>query len=106
MAGYYIDPEATAEAFRSGWFHSRDLGVMHPDGYTELRDHAKGIVHRASGGAAKRGFLGWCAVRSCRRTDTYLCPVRTGPLALRGRVLPDHPPVKQRFEEESHGYHR
>ncbi|MGO9779857.1 MAG: AMP-binding protein, partial [Streptosporangiaceae bacterium] len=44
MAGYYLDPEATAEAFRGGWFHSGDLGVMHPDGYVELRDRAKDIV--------------------------------------------------------------
>ena len=44
MAGYYLDPEATAEAFRGGWFHSGDLGVMFPDGYTELRDRAKDIV--------------------------------------------------------------
>ena len=44
MAGYYLDPEATAEAFRGGWFHSGDLGVMFPDGYVELRDRAKDIV--------------------------------------------------------------
>jgi fatty-acyl-CoA synthase len=44
MAGYYLDPEATAAAFRGGWFHSGDLGVMHPDGYIELRDRAKDIV--------------------------------------------------------------
>ena len=44
MAGYYADPEATAEAFRGGWFHSGDLGVMHPDGYIELRDRSKDIV--------------------------------------------------------------
>ena len=44
MAGYYLDPEATAEAFRGGWFHSGDLGVMHPDGYIELRDRIKDIV--------------------------------------------------------------
>jgi fatty-acyl-CoA synthase len=44
MAGYYRDPEATATAFRGGWFHSGDLGVMHPDGYIELRDRAKDIV--------------------------------------------------------------
>jgi fatty-acyl-CoA synthase len=44
MAGYYCDPEATAEAFRGGWFHSGDLGVMYPDGYIELRDRAKDIV--------------------------------------------------------------
>ena len=44
MAGYYLDPEATAEAFRGGWFHSGDLGVVFPDGYIELRDRAKDIV--------------------------------------------------------------
>jgi fatty-acyl-CoA synthase len=44
MAGYYLDPEATAEAFGDGWFHSGDLGVMYPDGYIELRDRAKDIV--------------------------------------------------------------
>ena len=44
MAGYYLDQEATAEAFRGGWFHSGDLGVMYPDGYIELRDRAKDIV--------------------------------------------------------------
>jgi fatty-acyl-CoA synthase len=44
MVGYYLDPEATAGAFRGGWFHSGDLGVMYPDGYIELRDRAKDIV--------------------------------------------------------------
>ena len=44
MTGYYRDPEATQEAFRGGWFHTGDLGVMHPDGYVELRDRLKDIV--------------------------------------------------------------
>jgi fatty-acyl-CoA synthase len=44
MAGYYLDPETTAAAFRGGWFHSGDLGVRYPDGYIELRDRAKDIV--------------------------------------------------------------
>jgi fatty-acyl-CoA synthase len=44
MKGYYNQPEATEEAFRGGWFHSGDLGVMHPDGYIELRDRAKDII--------------------------------------------------------------
>ena len=44
MTGYYRDPDATAEAFRGGWFHTGDLGVMHPDGYVELRDRLKDIV--------------------------------------------------------------
>ena len=44
MTGYYRDPEATAKAFSGGWFHSGDLGVMHPDGYIELRDRIKDII--------------------------------------------------------------
>ncbi|HEY1971353.1 MAG TPA: long-chain-fatty-acid--CoA ligase [Pseudonocardia sp.] len=48
MKGYYEDPEATAAAFAGGWFHSGDLGVMHPDGYIELRDRAKDVI--VSGG--------------------------------------------------------
>jgi fatty-acyl-CoA synthase len=44
MAGYFNDPEATATAFRGGWFHSGDVAVMHPDGYIELRDRAKDII--------------------------------------------------------------
>ncbi len=44
MKGYFSDPEATADAFRGGWFHSGDLGVWHPDGYLELRDRAKDII--------------------------------------------------------------
>ncbi len=44
MKGYFADEEATAKAFRGGWFHSGDLGVMHPDGYVELRDRAKDVV--------------------------------------------------------------
>jgi acyl-CoA synthetase (AMP-forming)/AMP-acid ligase II len=44
MRGYFRDPVATAEAFAGGWFHSGDLGVMHPDGYIELRDRKKDII--------------------------------------------------------------
>jgi fatty-acyl-CoA synthase len=44
MQGYYRDPEATAAAFEGGWFHSGDLGVVHPDGYVELRDRLKDVV--------------------------------------------------------------
>jgi fatty-acyl-CoA synthase len=42
--GYYEQPEATAESFRGGWFHSGDIGVWHPDGYIELRDRKKDII--------------------------------------------------------------
>ncbi len=44
MKGYLDDKDATSEAFAGGWFHSGDLGVMHPDGYVQLLDRAKDIV--------------------------------------------------------------
>ncbi|MGH9722274.1 MAG: AMP-binding enzyme, partial [Bryobacteraceae bacterium] len=44
MLGYYKNPEATAEAFAGGWFHSGDIAVMHPNGYIEVRDRKKDIV--------------------------------------------------------------
>ncbi len=44
MKGYYQDPEATATAFRGGYFHSGDIAVMHEDGYIEIRDRAKDII--------------------------------------------------------------
>ena len=44
MKEYFKNPEATADAFAGGWYHSGDLGVMHPDGYIQLRDRAKDII--------------------------------------------------------------
>ncbi|MDP2731773.1 MAG: AMP-binding protein, partial [Hoeflea sp.] len=44
MKGYLKNPAASAEAFRGGWFHSGDLGVMHPDGYLQLKDRSKDII--------------------------------------------------------------
>jgi fatty-acyl-CoA synthase len=44
MEGYYNDPEATAHAFRGGWFHSGDAAVVHPDGYIEVRDRIKDVI--------------------------------------------------------------
>ena len=44
MLGYYEDPEATGAVTRSGCFLTGDLGVMHPDGYVEIRDRAKDII--------------------------------------------------------------
>jgi fatty-acyl-CoA synthase len=44
MKGYLKNPKASEEAFRGGWFHSGDLGVMHPDGYIQLRDRSKDII--------------------------------------------------------------
>jgi fatty-acyl-CoA synthase len=44
MKGYLKNLSATEEAFAGGWFHSGDLGVMHPDGYIELKDRSKDII--------------------------------------------------------------
>lgn len=44
MKGYLKNPKATDEAFAGGWFHTGDLGVMHPDGYIQLKDRAKDII--------------------------------------------------------------
>jgi fatty-acyl-CoA synthase len=44
MLGYYKDSEATAQAFRGGWFHSGDLAVMHPDNYVQIMDRKKDII--------------------------------------------------------------
>ena len=44
MKGYLKNPSATDEAFHGGWFHTGDLGVMHPSGYIELKDRSKDII--------------------------------------------------------------
>ncbi len=44
MKGYLKNTQATADAFAGGWFHTGDLGVLHPDGYVEIKDRAKDII--------------------------------------------------------------
>lgn len=44
MKGYLKNRKASDEAFAGGWFHSGDLGVMHPDGYVQLKDRSKDII--------------------------------------------------------------
>ena len=44
MKGYLKNPSATGKAFKGGWFHTGDLGVLHPDGYVELKDRSKDII--------------------------------------------------------------
>jgi fatty-acyl-CoA synthase len=44
MKGYLKNKAATEEAFAGGWFHSGDLGVLHPDGYIQLKDRSKDII--------------------------------------------------------------
>src|SRR6202045_4737280 len=44
MKGYLKNKASTAAAFAGGWFHSGDLGVIHPDGYIQLKDRSKDII--------------------------------------------------------------
>jgi fatty-acyl-CoA synthase len=44
MKGYFKNKAATDKAFAGGWFHSGDLGVIHPDGYLQLKDRSKDII--------------------------------------------------------------
>jgi fatty-acyl-CoA synthase len=44
MKGYLKNKAATERAFEGGWFHSGDLGVIHPDGYIQLKDRSKDII--------------------------------------------------------------
>ncbi|WP_299046034.1 AMP-binding protein [uncultured Tateyamaria sp.] len=44
MKGYLKNPDATAEAFEGGYFHSGDIAIQHPDGYIQIADRAKDII--------------------------------------------------------------
>ncbi|KAG9453823.1 hypothetical protein H6P81_006727 [Aristolochia fimbriata] len=44
MLGYLKDPESTRKAIRGGWFYTGDVGVMHPDGYLEIKDRSKDVI--------------------------------------------------------------
>ncbi len=44
MKGYLKNPKASGDAFRGGWFHTGDLGVVYPDGYVKLKDRVKDII--------------------------------------------------------------
>jgi fatty-acyl-CoA synthase len=44
MKGYLKNAAATKAAFEGGWFHSGDLAVLHPDGYTKIKDRSKDII--------------------------------------------------------------
>ncbi|CAK9136406.1 unnamed protein product [Ilex paraguariensis] len=45
MLGYLKDPEGTSKSIReNGWFYTGDVGVMHPDGYMEIKDRSKDVI--------------------------------------------------------------
>jgi fatty-acyl-CoA synthase len=68
MKGYLKNKPSTQAAFAGGWFHSGDLGVMHPDGYIQLKDRSKDII--ISGGEnipRSRSRTRSTSIRRCRR---------------------------------------
>ena len=44
MAGYWNQPDATADALRDGWLYTGDMGSFDPDGYLTLRDRSKDLI--------------------------------------------------------------
>ena len=44
MKGYLKNKQASDDAFAGGWFHSGDLGVLHADGYIQIKDRSKDII--------------------------------------------------------------
>ena len=44
MKGYLKNPKSTQAVFEGGWFHTGDIGVIHPDGYIQLKDRSKDII--------------------------------------------------------------
>jgi fatty-acyl-CoA synthase len=54
MLGYWNDPEKTAEAFRNGWFHSGDLGVLDEEGYLTVVDRKKDMIKTGGENVAGR----------------------------------------------------
>ncbi|XP_054798008.1 2-methylpropanoate--CoA ligase CCL4-like [Prosopis cineraria] len=44
MLGYLKDPDANSKCFKNGWFYTGDVGVMHPDGYLEIKDRSKDVI--------------------------------------------------------------
>ncbi|KAG6387654.1 hypothetical protein SASPL_152846 [Salvia splendens] len=44
MLGYLKDAEGTGKALKDGWFFTGDVGVMHPDGYLEIKDRSKDVI--------------------------------------------------------------
>ncbi|KAM3285477.1 trans-cinnamate:CoA ligase, peroxisomal-like [Capsicum chacoense] len=44
MKGYLKNEKANSEVFKNGWFFTGDMGVIHPDGYLEIKDRCKDVI--------------------------------------------------------------
>ena len=49
MAGYWRNPDASAQALKGGWLHTGDVGAFDADGYLTLKDRSKDLI--ISGGS-------------------------------------------------------
>ena len=115
MKGYYKRPEATAEAFRNGWFHTGDIGIMDDEGYLAIVDRKKDMILRGGYNIYPRELeeviithpsVSLCAVigvpdRAARRRGQGVCRFETGARTYRRRVYrmvprPDLPPINIR----------
>lgn len=56
MLGYLKDPETTSQCIRSdGWLYTGDVGVIHSDGYLEIKRQVEGRDHKRGGECVQRG---------------------------------------------------
>jgi len=79
MKGYLDNPEATAEAFQGGWFHTGDLAVWHPDGYIEVKDRRKDmIIPAAKKFRAEKWKPSSNCIRRCSMWRSSPSPIRNG----------------------------
>jgi fatty-acyl-CoA synthase len=79
MKGYLKDPAATRDAFRGGWFHTGDLGVMHPDGYIEIRTARRTLSSRAARTSRPSRSKACCTgTRRCSKRPWSPGPTRSG----------------------------
>jgi O-succinylbenzoic acid--CoA ligase len=46
VPGYWDNPEATAQSFTAGYWHSGDLGCMDEDGFVKIFDRKKDMLNR------------------------------------------------------------
>ncbi|CAL5324197.1 unnamed protein product [Camellia sinensis] len=49
MLGYLKNVQASQQAFRSGWYRTRDIGVRHPDGYIQMKDRVVDAILTSGG---------------------------------------------------------